>query len=215
MACKLVAIYQKSIQENTLDELLPQKIDEAITTANKYNAVFDFQKFENAAVNKSEGDAADARLMVQPQEDGGEKQHILGQHIVDSFCDADIAHFGSSQGGSPPDHERLENQDFSRESQQHVQQIEEDVDKFDDSEPLEIPVSSAKYQNHSLTTLQSAQPNLASLMPAREDSEGSNYSDSTLDDLHKDNFSISITGTSKVSDEQPGSSYLSYFAPAS
>ena len=68
MACKLVAIYQKSIQENAVDQIMPQKIDEAITTANKYVAVFDFQKFENGdvnLVNQSEvGDAADARLMV-------------------------------------------------------------------------------------------------------------------------------------------------------
>jgi hypothetical protein len=79
------------------------------------------------------------------------------------------------------------------------------VDKFDENEPLDMPAILAN----------KPQPNLASLMPTREDSEGSNYSDSTLDDLHKDNFSISITGTSKVSDEQPSSSYLSYFAPMS
>jgi len=63
MACKLVAIYQKSFEENTLDELSPQKIDESITTANKYYAIFDFVKFEN--IYKSElPDPADARSMV-------------------------------------------------------------------------------------------------------------------------------------------------------
>jgi len=63
MACKLVAIYQKSFEENTLDELSPQKIDESITTANKYYAIFDFVKFEN--IYQSElPDPADARSMV-------------------------------------------------------------------------------------------------------------------------------------------------------
>lgn len=100
MACKLVAIYQKSVEENTLDELSPQKIDESITTANKYYAVFDFDKFQN--VDRSEHlDPPGARPMAQPQDDS-DKQHILGQHIVDSFCDADIANFGSSEGASPP-----------------------------------------------------------------------------------------------------------------
>ena len=63
MACKLVAIYQKSFEENALDELLPQKIDESITTANKYYAKFDFGKFEN--VDNSEVlDPTDTRYMV-------------------------------------------------------------------------------------------------------------------------------------------------------
>lgn len=65
MACKLVAIYQKSFQENTVAELSPQKIDDAITTANKYYAVFDLEKFQH--VEQSEVlEPTGARSMVQP-----------------------------------------------------------------------------------------------------------------------------------------------------
>lgn len=52
MACKLVAIYQKYFNENTLKELTAQKIDDAITSPNKYIAVFDIQKFENDDLNE-------------------------------------------------------------------------------------------------------------------------------------------------------------------
>lgn len=63
MACKLVAIYQKSLEENALDELSSQKIDGAITTASKYTAVFDFAKFENMQTSELP-DPADVRSMV-------------------------------------------------------------------------------------------------------------------------------------------------------
>ena len=47
MACKLVAIYQKHITENTLSSLTADKIDQAITTPNRYYANFDLDKFES------------------------------------------------------------------------------------------------------------------------------------------------------------------------
>jgi hypothetical protein len=46
MACKLVAIYQKYINEDNLRNLNVQKIDEAIANPNKYYAEFDIEKLE-------------------------------------------------------------------------------------------------------------------------------------------------------------------------